>query len=318
MVLTRAEAKVAFDHVVNTLLDRQGSLELKSALGKEGFVDLFQLLSLDDETIDGLVYEDPNDSTKTLDLKKCDKAMLKIFRSFVTFRQVSGNPIADDEWITLTCAEFDAFRADPTNRVSVSSSMSTSIRSTSANKDLSQKDITDNLSLFPTMKEQNGLNDNFKHENQQEEDLFLKKQQYVYDAIDDMSLVPIKVEDGVSEEELHQQIEANRKRYELSQWKRYMQLRQCADWDKNSFHHKKYSESSRKLTVQRKQQAWKEKKPQLEGKHIWCTGQSSNFATKGKLRRGVKTCRKRALMDGKIIWGGDELRYITGIISSYF
>lgn len=46
MVITRTEAKAAFDHVLDTVLDRYGSKDLKEALVKEGFVDIFQVLTI--------------------------------------------------------------------------------------------------------------------------------------------------------------------------------------------------------------------------------------------------------------------------------
>ena len=62
MVITRTEAKAAFDHVLDTVLDRYGSKDLKEALVKEGFVDIFQVLTIEDADIESLVYQDPVDA----------------------------------------------------------------------------------------------------------------------------------------------------------------------------------------------------------------------------------------------------------------
>ena len=63
MVITRSEAKAAFDHVLDTVLDRYGSKDLKEALVKEGFVEIFQVLTIQDVDIQSLVYQDPADAT---------------------------------------------------------------------------------------------------------------------------------------------------------------------------------------------------------------------------------------------------------------
>ena len=99
MVMTRAMAKAAFDHILDNLLHMYGSNNLKEALVKEGFVDLFQVLSIDDATIDKLVYPDPDDATQSVPIRKGDVGMLKCFKAFVNHRNVIGNPINDADWI---------------------------------------------------------------------------------------------------------------------------------------------------------------------------------------------------------------------------
>ena len=83
MVITRTEAKSAYDHVMDVVLDRYGSKDLKDALVEEGFVDLFQVLTINDEDIEGLVYQDPADPSKTIPIQKGDVGMLKCYGLWV-------------------------------------------------------------------------------------------------------------------------------------------------------------------------------------------------------------------------------------------
>jgi hypothetical protein len=98
---------------MDVVLDRYGSKDLKDALVKEGFVDLFQVLTIDDVDIECLVYQNPADPSKTIPIRKGDVGMLKCFKAFVHHRSALGNPIQDTDWISLTQAEFDSFRIHP-------------------------------------------------------------------------------------------------------------------------------------------------------------------------------------------------------------
>ena len=87
MVITRAQGKAVFDHILDIVLDINGSIELKSALVKEGYVDVISLMTIDDDTIDSLTFVDSNDATKVVPLKNADKSILKIGKHF-TFIKV--------------------------------------------------------------------------------------------------------------------------------------------------------------------------------------------------------------------------------------
>jgi hypothetical protein len=161
MVLTRTEGKAVFDHILDVVLDRYGSGDMKSALVSEGFVDIFSLLSIDDATIETLEYEDPNDASKKLVIKKSDKGMLRTFKAFVTYRITSGNPINDEDWMNLTVADFDAYRVDPANlaRLVASTPPPLSTRNNPGPTkysmvDLFRRGIKRDPSLFPTLKDE--------------------------------------------------------------------------------------------------------------------------------------------------------------------
>ena len=218
MVLTRTEAKAVFDHVLDVVLDRYNSADLKSALIKEGFVDVFLLLSMDDATIESLEIEDPNDATKKMALKKSDKGMLRTFKAFVHHRNASDNPIKDEDWLKLTQADFDAYRIDPSNLARVVSQatapMSTRNNSVIAKYsmvDLFRRGIKRDPSLFPTLKDENFndswhrsfetqaraqdvynvLDAHYKPNTQEEKELFMEQKKYVYAVLESKLLTDV-------------------------------------------------------------------------------------------------------------------------------
>jgi uncharacterized pyridoxamine 5'-phosphate oxidase family protein len=203
MVLTRADAKAAFDHVVGTIFDSKG---IRSALDKAGCNDMFKLLSLDVATIENLQMEHPSVATKSVDLLKCDKAMLKIFLSFVNACKVSGKPIGDEDWIKLTCEDFDKFRSDPSNRVLPTSPSPISSCGSSSFSMVEQfkKGIKRDPSLFPTLKDEkyndswhrsfetqaraqdvyNVLDATYQPRTQEEKDLFAEQNKYLFAVLE--------------------------------------------------------------------------------------------------------------------------------------
>ena len=73
--MTRAEAKEAFNHVLDVVLDRGDASPLKSSLLMEGITDIFDLITLADDVIDLLLYEDAADTGKFYPVKKGDKVL---------------------------------------------------------------------------------------------------------------------------------------------------------------------------------------------------------------------------------------------------
>ena len=80
--MTRAEAKEAFNHVLNDVLGRGDLSSLKSSLLIEGITDIFDLITLTDDTIDSLLYEDPDRAGSFSQVKKEDKMLLRCFISY--------------------------------------------------------------------------------------------------------------------------------------------------------------------------------------------------------------------------------------------
>ncbi len=70
--LTRSQGMAAFDHVMGDVLGRP---ILKAALESEGIQDIYALLTIDETTINGLVYSD-EEGTTTAPLPRGDKNLI--------------------------------------------------------------------------------------------------------------------------------------------------------------------------------------------------------------------------------------------------
>ena len=112
MVLTRKEGKVAFNHILDTVLGRGDGTPLKSALDEEGIDDIFGLTMLTDAAIDSLQYKDASNNNAVTAVKLGDKLLLQCFLSYVSHRHSEGVPISDN-WDQVSQGEFDAYRIDP-------------------------------------------------------------------------------------------------------------------------------------------------------------------------------------------------------------
>jgi hypothetical protein len=96
MVCTREEAREAFNYVLDSLLGRNNDSDLKKSLVDEGCDDMLHLISTVAEYIDDIARD------------KSDNALLILFLQFIAHQESSGNPV-EDQWITITQEEFDAF-----------------------------------------------------------------------------------------------------------------------------------------------------------------------------------------------------------------
>jgi hypothetical protein len=73
--MTRAEAEEAFNHVLDTVLDRGDSSSMRSLQIEDGITDIFDLITITDDVIDSLTYKDPDDKIY-YPVKKGDKMLL--------------------------------------------------------------------------------------------------------------------------------------------------------------------------------------------------------------------------------------------------
>jgi hypothetical protein len=116
--LTRSEAKAAFDHILNEVLGRNDTSNLKRGLLAEGISDIFDLSSLDDGFIDYLEYHDPKDPDLTLNCVKGDKMLVKCFLAYMVQIEQTG---FTGDYMSITQASFDQFRISPANKTSSAS-----------------------------------------------------------------------------------------------------------------------------------------------------------------------------------------------------
>ena len=108
MVLTRQDAKVAFNHVLDNVIGCGDNSPLKFALQQDNIEDIFALVTMDNTSIDSLTYNDPSNASSFIPVSQDDKNLVCIFRDYVIHRNNSGNPI-NDQWTSITQADFAAF-----------------------------------------------------------------------------------------------------------------------------------------------------------------------------------------------------------------
>jgi hypothetical protein len=94
MVLTRSQARAAFNHVlVDKVLGKDDTSQLKSALLQEGINDIFSLVTFP------LQYS--NDQNILKDVKLCDRNLLCYLSEYIVFWNANMDPIQDD-WMSVT------------------------------------------------------------------------------------------------------------------------------------------------------------------------------------------------------------------------
>jgi hypothetical protein len=89
--MTLSEAKEAFNHVLDTVLDRVNSSSMKRSLIEDGITDILHLITVTDDVIDSLAYKDSNDKIY-YPVKKGDKMLLRCFLAYQqSLEPVTGN-----------------------------------------------------------------------------------------------------------------------------------------------------------------------------------------------------------------------------------
>jgi hypothetical protein len=211
MVITRADAKEAFDHVLDVVLNRPDGSYLKSSLINDGINDIFALVTLTDSIIDSLTYEDPDPTKKgtIYPLKHGDKNLIRCFLHYIIHRNNINLPIGEN-WKHITNDDFNQFRIDPNFMANFSASPATVTKPSQGSPspsvsiyspaDLFRRGIKRDPSLFPTLKDErfndqwhrsfvnqaraqdvsDVLDANYKPSTQNDKDLFVEKQKYVY------------------------------------------------------------------------------------------------------------------------------------------
>ena len=110
MVLSRSQGKVAFDHILDTVLDCSSSSGLKQALIDGGYTSIVRLLCMDYADIDTLTYnvQPVGGVAASIPVSQAERDSLKMFFKYVADRQSQGNSIGDD-WMSITPDDFDTF-----------------------------------------------------------------------------------------------------------------------------------------------------------------------------------------------------------------
>ena len=112
MVLSRLQAKDAFNYILDEVLGHGDGTPLKTSLLHAGVEDIFGLLTLDNDDINSLTYPDLQDMSQHIAVPKGNKNLLHVFCHYVFQCDFNGLPIGDD-WTSITQADFDSFHMNP-------------------------------------------------------------------------------------------------------------------------------------------------------------------------------------------------------------
>ena len=110
---TRSKAQEIMDHLLLTVFLQVPDSPVQKALEHNGYVAPEDFLMEKDETLDDLEYLD--DASKLVKITKAGAGLLKTFKQFVAFSVNEGRIFDDDEWKTITRAEFNTFRSKYSN-----------------------------------------------------------------------------------------------------------------------------------------------------------------------------------------------------------
>jgi len=108
MPLTRAKAIEAFKHILSNVLKVPEDGPLSQALEKAGYDDIWALVTLSDEDIDSLTFDQSN-KEKDIPLGKAHQSLLRIFYHYCDHQSHIGVPIGDD-WFAVSADDFNAYR----------------------------------------------------------------------------------------------------------------------------------------------------------------------------------------------------------------
>jgi hypothetical protein len=156
MVLTQKEAKQAYNHILDNVLGRSDGTALKSSLYEEGIEDIFDLINLSHATINCLSYKDTSNNNIVTPIRLGDKILLRCFANYVANCHLEGNPIIDD-WSMVTQEDFDSFRIDPKNMLSLASNAPPNIPDNIAAKPTSAVQYTPVDTFFSGIKQDETL-----------------------------------------------------------------------------------------------------------------------------------------------------------------
>ena len=211
MTLTRKESRTAYHHVLDNVLGYADGTPLKEALRHDGLGEIEDLLTIPLADIDTLTYEDPAKAGNLLPMPKGHKNIVCLFKDFVHHHIQSASTITSiTEWLAITADDFNDFRLQtPVLTSSVAHHPPSVLSAPSATNKytpaaLFKRGIKRDPSLFPTLKDEKYndtwhrsfatqaraqdvsevLDDKYKPTTQEQRDLFLEKQKYVYAVLE--------------------------------------------------------------------------------------------------------------------------------------
>jgi hypothetical protein len=106
-MLTRQQAQDALTHVLQALLGFIDTNPLPLALVCSGYTDIHHVITMTQDDIDALEYEDGNQNV--VGMPSPARNLLRIFNAYHVFQYEEGDPIGDG-WTSIMPQEFNEFR----------------------------------------------------------------------------------------------------------------------------------------------------------------------------------------------------------------
>ena len=113
MVYTKAEATLAFSHILENVLGCGNGSVLRLALYQNGIDNIVALCRMNEAQIDSLTYHGKP-------VKLGEKMLLRSFLHYMVYWKREGNPIGHN-WDKITQEEFDQFCINPSYLSTLSS-----------------------------------------------------------------------------------------------------------------------------------------------------------------------------------------------------
>jgi hypothetical protein len=108
-MLTRQQAQDTLTQVLQVLLGFTDTDPLPLALVHSGYTDIHHIITMTQDDINALEYEDSNKGLVGMPSPAWN--LLRIFNAYHVYRYEEGDPIGDD-WVTITPQEFNEFHVD--------------------------------------------------------------------------------------------------------------------------------------------------------------------------------------------------------------
>ena len=100
MVLTKAHKKQMLAHVLDVIFDEDADSDMRKVIEYNKFRSTHDIITMNDEDFASLLFQD--DQNKMVDISKSDAGLLRMFKAFVAYRNITNNPIQDNDWLNLT------------------------------------------------------------------------------------------------------------------------------------------------------------------------------------------------------------------------
>ena len=93
MTTRKAVGIANFNHVMDHVLGKDDTSNLKICLKENGINDIQSLISLNGKTIDTLQYKDSNNNGVIIKINLGDKNIIRSFLHYIQFLAIEGNQI---------------------------------------------------------------------------------------------------------------------------------------------------------------------------------------------------------------------------------